>query len=200
MFIQQPAQVSVIDPPAPALPSPDLSRARGGHESVTPAETAQTATPWRAVQAGGVGDAEQEPFLLAPVSAKTVSDAIEKGWTAFFSQGCYGRHRVSAAGTPAHDPSHVASKFTEGDLASLVAPDASRNPLTGVSSGCIGGSQRWRVFTTPRGWKSDVGLADCRLVHYLVHSNIFYRAPGAQEVDAPKKLPQPALCRVQTDI
>jgi hypothetical protein len=103
--------------------------------------------------------------LLAPVSAQTVSDAIEKGRTVFFSRGCSGRHRVGAAGTPiAHDLSHVGSKFTEGDLASLVArsdkpeahgayaapgavlrpgqvaPDASRNPLTGVLS-CIWGSE-----------------------------------------------------------
>jgi hypothetical protein len=119
--------------------------------------------------------------LLAPVSAQTVSDAIEKGRTVFFSRGCSGRHRLGAAGTPiAHDFSHVGSRFTEGDLASLVArsdkpeahgtyaapgavlrpgqvaPDASRNPLTGVlsCSRAIGGSRRWRVFATPRGeWR-----------------------------------------------
>jgi mono/diheme cytochrome c family protein len=67
--------------------------------------------------------------LLAPVSAQTGSDAVEKGRTIFFSQGCYGCHRVGAAGTPiAYDLSHVGSRFTEADLARWLRDPTSQKP------------------------------------------------------------------------
>src|SRR5438034_10572468 len=47
---------------------------------------------------------------------------------------------------------------------------------------------------------SDVYFADRWLVHFLVHSDVLYRAPGTQEADAQKELPQCAYCVLQARI
>jgi mono/diheme cytochrome c family protein len=45
-------------------------------------------------------------------------DPEQPGRMVFFSQGCYGCHRIGVAGTPiAHDLSHVGRKYTEDELA-----------------------------------------------------------------------------------
>src|SRR5512132_3165525 len=54
--------------------------------------------------------------LVAPAAAQPARDN-EPGRTVFFSQGCYGCHRLGVAGTPiAHDLSHVGRKYTEAEL------------------------------------------------------------------------------------
>jgi len=53
----------------------------------------------------------------------------EPGRALFFSQGCYGCHRLGAAGTPiAHDLSHVGRKYTEAELARWLRDPASQKP------------------------------------------------------------------------
>jgi len=47
----------------------------------------------------------------------------------FFSQGCYGCHRVGVAGTPiANDLSHVGRKYSESQLAQWLRDPASQKP------------------------------------------------------------------------
>ena len=63
--------------------------------------------------------------LVSPASAQT-GGVTEQGRTVFFSQGCYGCHRLGQAGTPiAHDLSHVGRRYTEAQLAQWL-----RDPLT----------------------------------------------------------------------
>lgn len=53
----------------------------------------------------------------------------EPGRAVFFSQGCYGCHRLGVAGTPiAHDLSHVGRKYTEAELARWLRDPASQKP------------------------------------------------------------------------
>ena len=64
--------------------------------------------------------------LESPASAQTGGGVTEQGRTVFFSQGCYGCHRLGQAGTPiAHDLSHVGRRYTEAQLAQWL-----RDPLT----------------------------------------------------------------------
>lgn len=54
--------------------------------------------------------------LAAPALAQG-PDVLEQGRTVFFSQGCYGCHRLGRAGTPiAYDLSHVGRKYSESEL------------------------------------------------------------------------------------
>jgi mono/diheme cytochrome c family protein len=54
--------------------------------------------------------------LVAPACAQGPA-APEPGRTVFFSQGCYGCHRLGAAGTPiAYDLSHIGRKYSEAEL------------------------------------------------------------------------------------
>jgi cytochrome c1 len=47
----------------------------------------------------------------------------------FFTQGCYGCHRLGVAGTPiAYDLSHVGSKYTETELTKWLRDPASQKP------------------------------------------------------------------------
>jgi mono/diheme cytochrome c family protein len=69
--------------------------------------------------------------LLGIVSCAVAQPArdAEPGRTVFFSQGCYGCHRLGAAGTPiAHDLSHVGRKYTEAELARWLRDPASQKP------------------------------------------------------------------------
>jgi mono/diheme cytochrome c family protein len=53
----------------------------------------------------------------------------QTGQQVFFTQGCYGCHRIGAAGTPiAHDLSHIGRKYTASQLASWLRDPASQKP------------------------------------------------------------------------
>ena len=68
-------------------------------------------------------------LLVTSAAAQPTSDSGEAGRQVFFSQGCYGCHRVGVAGTPiAYDLSHVGSKYTEADLAKWLRDPASQKP------------------------------------------------------------------------
>jgi cytochrome c oxidase subunit II len=75
-------------------------------------------------------------IALALVSLAMVPRAVaqpardgDPGRAVFFSQGCYGCHRLGAAGTPiAHDLSHVGRKYTEAELARWLRDPASQKP------------------------------------------------------------------------
>jgi cytochrome c oxidase subunit 2 len=67
--------------------------------------------------------------LFGSATAAAAADGAEAGRQMFFSQGCYGCHRVGAAGTPiANDLSHVGKKYTEAQLASWLRDPASQKP------------------------------------------------------------------------
>jgi mono/diheme cytochrome c family protein len=56
-------------------------------------------------------------------------DVTEPGRTVFFSQGCYGCHRVGVAGTPiANDLSQVGRKYTDAEIAQWLRDPASQKP------------------------------------------------------------------------
>lgn len=69
-------------------------------------------------------------FVLLMSAARSVAaGGAEEGRMLFFSQGCYGCHRVGVAGTPiANDLSHVGRKYTESQLASWLRDPASQKP------------------------------------------------------------------------
>lgn len=67
--------------------------------------------------------------LLSAVSAPLAQEAGPPGRMVFFTQGCYGCHRLGAAGTPiAHDLSRVGSKYTEDQLARWLRDPSSQKP------------------------------------------------------------------------
>jgi mono/diheme cytochrome c family protein len=67
--------------------------------------------------------------LVTSVAAQPGRDAEEAGQKVFFAQGCYGCHRLGAAGTPiAHDLSHVGRKYTEAQLVQWLRDPKSQKP------------------------------------------------------------------------
>lgn len=67
--------------------------------------------------------------ILGSVAGTVWAQAAGEGRQVFFSQGCYGCHRVGVAGTPiAHDLSHVGSKYTEAELAKWLRDPAGQKP------------------------------------------------------------------------
>jgi cytochrome c1 len=67
--------------------------------------------------------------LVTPAAAQPGRDAAAPGQTVFFSQGCYGCHRLGVAGTPiAHDLSHVGRKYTEAELVQWLRDPKSQKP------------------------------------------------------------------------
>ena len=69
--------------------------------------------------------------LLVLTSAMTAqaADGAESGRLIFFSQGCYGCHRIGIAGTPiANDLSHVGRKYNATQLALWLRDPASQKP------------------------------------------------------------------------
>ena len=57
------------------------------------------------------------------------ADGVEAGRMAFFSQGCYGCHRIGIVGTPiANDLAHVGRKYTAAQLAQWLRDPASQKP------------------------------------------------------------------------
>jgi cytochrome c oxidase subunit 2 len=64
--------------------------------------------------------------LAAPAAAQ---EAAPPGRMVFFSQGCYGCHRIGVAGTPiAHDLSHVGRKYSEAELARWLRDPSAQKP------------------------------------------------------------------------
>jgi cytochrome c oxidase subunit 2 len=73
----------------------------------------------------GIGTAA----VIGAVAAVVFAQAAGEGRQVFFSQGCYGCHRIGVAGTPiAHDLSHVGSKYTEAELAKWLRDPAGQKP------------------------------------------------------------------------
>jgi mono/diheme cytochrome c family protein len=65
---------------------------------------------------------------FAPAAAPQPSGR-ETGQQIFFSQGCYGCHRIGVAGTPiAYDLTHVGRKYTAPELAKWLRDPASQKP------------------------------------------------------------------------
>jgi mono/diheme cytochrome c family protein len=62
-------------------------------------------------------------------TAAASAESADQGRQVFYSQGCYGCHRVGAAGTPiANDLSHVGKKYTESELARWLRDPAAQKP------------------------------------------------------------------------
>ena len=67
--------------------------------------------------------------LFGSATAAAAADGGEAGRQLFFSQGCYGCHRIGPAGTPiANDLSHVGRKYTESELARWLRDPAMQKP------------------------------------------------------------------------
>ena len=68
-------------------------------------------------------------LLLTTSTVTAAADGADGGRMLFFSQGCYGCHRVGVAGTPiANDLSHVGRKYSESQLAQWLRDPASQKP------------------------------------------------------------------------
>jgi mono/diheme cytochrome c family protein len=66
--------------------------------------------------------------LVAPAWAQGPA-VLEPGRTVFFSQGCYGCHRLGAAGTPiAYDLSHIGRKYSEAELQQWLRDPTKQKP------------------------------------------------------------------------
>ena len=62
-------------------------------------------------------------------AAAAAADSAEEGRQLFFSQGCYGCHRIGPAGTPiANDLSHIGRKYSQSELARWLRDPASQKP------------------------------------------------------------------------
>ena len=67
--------------------------------------------------------------MIGFVTAAVRAESAGEGRQLFFSQGCYGCHRVGVAGTPiAYDLSHIGAKYTESQLASWLRDPAAQKP------------------------------------------------------------------------
>lgn len=68
-------------------------------------------------------------LAVTPASAQSPGAGAEPGRIVFFTQGCYGCHRLGAAGTPiAHDLSRIGSKYTEAQLTRWLRDPSSQKP------------------------------------------------------------------------
>jgi mono/diheme cytochrome c family protein len=68
-------------------------------------------------------------LFVTSAAAQPSRDVTEPGRTIFFAQGCYGCHRLGAAGTPiAYDLSHVGRKYNESDLEKWLRDPMSQKP------------------------------------------------------------------------
>jgi mono/diheme cytochrome c family protein len=70
--------------------------------------------------------------LLASTTAVAAAGGAagaEEGRRLFFSQGCYGCHRIGIAGTPiAHDLSHIGRKYKASELARWLRDPSAQRP------------------------------------------------------------------------
>jgi mono/diheme cytochrome c family protein len=68
-------------------------------------------------------------LLLACGTVAQAADGIDSGRQLFFSQGCYGCHRIGIVGTPiANDLAHVGRKYSASQLAQWLRDPASQKP------------------------------------------------------------------------
>lgn len=67
--------------------------------------------------------------LTTSAAGQPGGDKSEPGRALFFSQGCYGCHRLGAAGTPiAYDLSHIGRKYTEAELRAWLRDPKQQKP------------------------------------------------------------------------
>jgi mono/diheme cytochrome c family protein len=67
--------------------------------------------------------------LAASAAAQPAGDGSDPGRALFVSQGCYGCHRLGAAGTPiAYDLSHIGRKYTEAELRAWLRDPKQQKP------------------------------------------------------------------------
>ena len=67
--------------------------------------------------------------VIGSAMAVAWAQGASEGRQVFFSQGCYGCHRIGVAGTPiAHDLSHIGAKYTESELVSWLRDPAAQKP------------------------------------------------------------------------
>ena len=70
-------------------------------------------------------------LIVTSAVAQPGGDVTERGRSVFFSQGCYGCHRLGVAGTPiAYDLSPVGRKYTDVELEKWLRDPASQKPTT----------------------------------------------------------------------
>ena len=68
-------------------------------------------------------------LVLTSGTGAWAADSIEAGRMVFFSQGCYGCHRIGIVGTPiANDLAHVGRKYTAAKLAQWLRDPTSQKP------------------------------------------------------------------------
>jgi mono/diheme cytochrome c family protein len=68
-------------------------------------------------------------LAVTPASAQSPGAGAEPGRIVFFTQGCYGCHRLGPAGTPiAYDLSHIGRKYDATQLARWLRDPASQKP------------------------------------------------------------------------
>ena len=68
-------------------------------------------------------------LVLMSATGAQAADGSEAGRMLFFSQGCYGCHRIGIVGTPiANDLAHVGRKYTASQLAQWLRDPASQKP------------------------------------------------------------------------
>ncbi len=66
--------------------------------------------------------------FLTPAAAQTDAGAAQ-GRMVFFTQGCYGCHRLGVAGTPiAYDLSHIGRKYSAAQLAQWLRDPSQQKP------------------------------------------------------------------------
>jgi mono/diheme cytochrome c family protein len=67
--------------------------------------------------------------LLMSATVVAAAGGAEEGRRLFFSQGCYGCHRIGVAGTPiAYDLSHIGRKYTASELARWLRDPSAQRP------------------------------------------------------------------------
>ena len=68
-------------------------------------------------------------LVLTSGTGARAADGVEPGRQVFFSQGCYGCHRIGIVGTPiANDLAHVGRKYSATQLAQWLRDPASQKP------------------------------------------------------------------------
>ena len=68
-------------------------------------------------------------LVLVSATGARAADNVEPGRQVFFSQGCYGCHRIGIVGTPiANDLGHVGQKYSASQLAQWLRDPASQKP------------------------------------------------------------------------
>jgi cytochrome c oxidase subunit II len=67
--------------------------------------------------------------FATPAFAQAGGAPQDPGRAVFFSQGCYGCHRIGIVGTPiAYDLSRIGSKYTESELADWLRDPVRQKP------------------------------------------------------------------------